>query len=32
MGTALMKARLNENIRVDLPRGERRFIIVAILG
>jgi hypothetical protein len=27
-----MKARLNENIRVDLPRGERRFIIVAILG
>ena len=32
LGVALMKARLNENIRVDLPRGERRFIIVAILG
>ncbi len=32
MGTALMKARINETVRVDLPRGERRFLIVAILG
>ncbi len=32
MGTALMKARVNETVRVDLPRGERRFMVVAILG
>ena len=32
MGTALMKARINETVRVDLPRGERRFMVVAILG
>ena len=32
MGTALMKARINETVRVDLPRGERRFLVVAILG
>ena len=32
MGTALMKARINETVRVDLPRGERRFLVVAIVG
>ena len=32
MGTALMKARINETVRVDLPRGERRFLVVAIIG
>jgi len=31
MGTALMKARINETVRVDLPRGERRFLVVAIV-
>jgi len=31
MGTALMRARLNETVRVELPRGERRFLIVAIM-
>jgi len=30
MGVALMKARIGETIRVDLPRGEKRFTIVAI--
>jgi transcription elongation factor GreA len=30
MGLSLMKARIGETIRVDLPRGERRFEIVAI--
>jgi len=32
MGVALMKARIQETVRVDLPRGERRFLIVAILA
>ena len=32
MGTALMKARISETVRVDLPRGEKRFLVVAILG
>ncbi|MFO0894385.1 MAG: transcription elongation factor GreA [Phycisphaerales bacterium] len=32
MGMALMKARVGETIRVELPRGERRFEIVAIVG
>ncbi|MFM1830910.1 MAG: Transcription elongation factor GreA [Planctomycetota bacterium] len=32
MGTALMRARVNETVRVELPRGERRFLIVAIMG
>ena len=32
MGIALMKARINETVRVDLPRGERRFLVVAIVG
>ena len=32
MGIALMKARINETVRVDLPRGERRFLVVAIIG
>ncbi|MFM7808752.1 MAG: GreA/GreB family elongation factor [Planctomycetota bacterium] len=32
MGVALMKARINETVRVDLPRGERRFLVVAIIG
>ncbi len=30
MGEALMKARVGETVRVDLPRGEKRFEIVAI--
>ncbi|MFM7050525.1 MAG: GreA/GreB family elongation factor [Planctomycetota bacterium] len=30
MGTALMKARIGESIRVDLPRGAKRFTILAI--
>ena len=32
MGVALMKARISETVRVDLPRGEKRFLVVAILG
>jgi transcription elongation factor GreA len=32
MGTALMKARVSETVRVDLPTGEKRFLVVAILG
>ena len=32
MGVALMKARVGETIRVDLPRGERRFVIVEIVS
>jgi transcription elongation factor GreA len=32
IGVALMKARVGETIRVDLPRGERRFLIVKIEG
>ena len=31
MGMALMKARIGETIRVDLPRGEKRFTIVEII-
>lgn len=31
LGTSLMKSRIGETIRVDLPRGERRFIIVEIV-
>ena len=31
LGTALMKARLGETVRADLPRGEKRFEIVEIL-
>ncbi|MAT80429.1 MAG: transcription elongation factor GreA [Phycisphaerae bacterium] len=31
LGTALMKARLGETIRADLPRGEKRFEIVEVL-
>lgn len=30
MGEALMKARVGETVRVDLPRGEKRFEIVSI--
>jgi transcription elongation factor GreA len=30
MGLSLLKARIGETIRVDLPRGERRFEIVEI--
>ena len=30
MGLALMKSRVGETVRVDLPRGEKRFEIVAI--
>lgn len=32
IGVALMKSRVGETIRVDLPRGERRFVIVEIVG
>ena len=31
MGAALMKARVGETVRVDLPRGTRRFEILEIL-
>ena len=31
LGTALMRARVNETVRVELPRGERRYLIVAIM-
>ena len=31
MGSALMKARIGETIRVDLPRGEKRFTILEII-
>ena len=31
MGIALMKARIGETIRVDLPRGARRFTITEIV-
>jgi transcription elongation factor GreA len=30
MGMALLKARVGDTVRVDLPRGERRFEIVEI--
>ena len=32
IGVALMKARVGETVRVDLPKGERRFLIVKIEG
>lgn len=31
MGVALMKARIGETIRVDLPRGAKRFTIIEIV-
>lgn len=31
MGQSLMKARIGETIRVDQPRGEKRFEIIAIV-
>ena len=31
MGQALMKARLGETIKVDMPRGTRRFTVMEIL-
>ena len=31
LGTALMKSRVGETIRADLPRGEKRFEIVELL-
>ncbi|MEM6334541.1 MAG: transcription elongation factor GreA [Planctomycetota bacterium] len=31
MGEVLMKARLGETVRVDLPRGSKRFEVVEIL-
>jgi transcription elongation factor GreA len=30
MGLSLLKARIGDTIKVDLPRGERRFEIVEI--
>ena len=30
LGMALMKSRLGETIRADLPRGEKRFEIVEL--
>ena len=32
MGEALLKARVGEVVKVDLPRGEKRFEIVEIMG
>lgn len=31
LGTALMKARVGETVRADLPRGEKRYEIVELL-
>ncbi len=31
LGTSLMKSRIGETVRVDLPRGERRYLIVEIV-
>jgi transcription elongation factor GreA len=31
MGSALMKARIGDTVRVSLPRGEKRYEIVAIV-
>jgi transcription elongation factor GreA len=31
MGEALMKARVGETVKVDLPRGSKRFKVVEIL-
>jgi transcription elongation GreA/GreB family factor len=32
MGVALMKARVGETVRVDLPRGAKRYEIVEIVS
>jgi transcription elongation factor GreA len=32
LGVSLMKSRVGETVRVDLPRGERRFLIVEIVA
>jgi transcription elongation GreA/GreB family factor len=32
MGVALMKARVGETIRVDLPKGTRRYEIVKLVS
>lgn len=32
LGSSLMKARVGETVRVDLPRGEARYLIVEIVG
>lgn len=32
LGTSLMKSRVGETVRVDLPRGEARFLIVEIVS
>ena len=32
MGEALMRARVGETVRVDTPRGEKRFEILEIVG
>jgi len=32
MGEALMRSRVGETIRVELPRGEKRFEVVAIVS
>ena len=31
LGVALMKSRVGETVRADLPRGEKRFEIVSIV-
>ena len=32
LGTSLMKSRVGETVRVDLPRGEARYLIVEIVA
>jgi transcription elongation factor GreA len=32
MGTSLMRARIGEVIRVDLPRGTKRFAVIEIVA
>jgi len=32
LGTSLMKSRVGETVRVDLPRGEARYLIVEIVS
>jgi transcription elongation factor GreA len=32
LGSSLMKSRVGETVRVDLPRGEARYLIVEIVG
>lgn len=32
LGSSLMKARIGETVRVDLPRGEARYLILEIVG